>query len=58
MTYTASIPLTGGDFWQKVSLTAGDFKNEFGKPLSLFSEGKKFTFDGAENVIFNNFLWI
>ena len=58
MTYTANVNLTGGDFWQKVSLTANDFKSEYGKPLSLFSEGKKFSFKGAETVIFNNFLWI
>lgn len=58
MTYTAKVNLKGGDFWSKVCLTANDFKSEYGKPLSLFSEGKKFSFDGAENVIFNNFLWI
>ncbi len=56
--FSASVKLKGGDFWQKVSLTTSDFKNEFGKSLTLFSEVKKFSFDGAEGVLFNNFIWV
>ncbi len=56
--FSASVNLKGGEFWQKVSLTTADFKSVYGKPLSLFSECKKFTFEGAENVVFNNFIWI
>ena len=58
MTFTASVNMRGGEFWQKVSLSASDFKSEYGKPLSLFAEGKKLSFDKAETVVFNNFLWI
>ena len=56
--YTASVKLIGGEFWQKVSLSALDFKNQYGKHITLFAEGKKFSFAGCEKVIFNNFLWL
>lgn len=56
--YTATINLNGGECWQKISLSTADFKNQYGKHLSLFADGKKFTFDKCENVLFNNFLWL
>lgn len=56
--YTASINLNGGECWQKIALSTADFKNEYGKHLSLFADGKKFSFDQCENVLFNNFLWL
>ena len=56
--FTASVKLIGGEFWQKVSLSALDFKNQYGKHISLFADGKKISFAGCEKVIFNNFLWL
>lgn len=56
--HTAVINLNGGECWQKISLSTADFKNEYGKHLSLFADGKKFSFEQCENVIFNNFLWL
>ena len=56
--HTAVINLNGGECWQKISLSTADFKNQYGKHLSLFADGKKFSFEQCENVIFNNFLWL
>lgn len=56
--FRTKVVLTGGEFWQKVSLSASDFKSEAGKTLPIFSDGKRFSFENAENVIFNNLLWI
>lgn len=57
-TYTATINLNGGECWQKISLSTADFKNQYGKHLALFADGKKFTFEQCEKVLFNNFLWL
>ncbi|MBO7222086.1 MAG: hypothetical protein J6V37_03440 [Clostridia bacterium] len=56
--YTAIISLGGGECWQKISLSTADFKNQYGKHLSLFADGKKFSFEQCEKVLFNNFLWL
>ena len=56
--YTATINLNGGECWQKISLSTADFKSQYGKHLSLFADGKKFTFEQCENVLFNNFIWL
>lgn len=57
-TYSTDINLKGGEHWQAVSLDAQSFKNNKGKSLTRFSEINKFVFSGAENVIFNNILWV
>lgn len=56
--YRTKVSLSGGEFWQKVSLTASEFKSATGKSLALFADGKRFAFENAENVVFNNLLWI
>ncbi len=56
--YTAHTHLDGGEFWQKVLLDCGDFKSAEGKTLSSFQETKLFTIPKADNIVFNNFLWI
>ena len=56
--YTAIISLGGGECWQKISLSTADFKNQYGKHLALFADGKKFSFEQCEKVLFNNFLWL
>ena len=50
--------LTGGDFWQKVSLSAPECKDEIGKPLSRFGCCKQLIVSGAENAVFNNIVWL
>ena len=56
--YTATISLNGGECWQKISLSTADFKNQYGKHPALFADGKKFSFEQCENVLFNNILWL
>ena len=56
--YTATINLHGGECWQKISLSTADFKNQYGKHLGLFSDGKRYSIEQGENVLFNNFLWL
>lgn len=57
-TFTTKVSLEGGEFWQKVSLTASDFKSAEGRTLGVFSEIKQYVFSDANNVVFNNLLWI
>lgn len=57
-TYTAMKNLTGGEIWQRINFTAADFKSKDNKPLSVFSETEKAVFYDAENVIFNNIIWL
>ncbi|NLZ24983.1 MAG: hypothetical protein GX891_00780 [Clostridiales bacterium] len=56
--YTARVVLVGGELWQKVLLTAQDFKSEDGKTLSRFSDMEKAVFKNVANVIINNIIWI
>ncbi len=56
--FTAHTHLDGGEFWQKVLLDSSDFKSAEGKTLASFQETKLFTIPNADNVVFNNFLWI
>ena len=56
--YLATVKLDGGEFWQKINLTASDFKCADGKTLSVFSDSKRCVFSGAQDVLFNNMLWI
>lgn len=56
--FTATINLGGGECWQKIALSTSDFKNEYGKHMTLFAEAKKFSFDKCDGVLFNNFLWL
>ena len=56
--YECPVDLTGGDFWQKVKLSAAECKSEMGKTLSNFGVCKQLLISGAENVLFNNIVWI
>ena len=56
--YNCRVRLTGGDFWQKVKLSAADCKNENGRTLQKFGACKQLLISGAENVLFNNIVWI
>ncbi len=56
--FTARTHLDGGEFWQKVLLECTDFKSAEGKTLSSFQETKLFTIPNADDIVFNNFLWI
>lgn len=56
--YRCRIALKGGDFWQKVKLSAAECKNDEGRSLSRFGICKLMTIADAENVVFNNLVWI
>jgi len=56
--YYAYIDLDGGEFWQDILLDCSDFKSVEGKPLQDFNDSKLFKIKNADNMIFNNFLWI
>lgn len=56
--YSCRVKLTGGDFWQKVKLSASMFKSEEGRTLSKFGVCKQLIISDAENVVFNNLVWI
>lgn len=56
--YMAKVDLTGGDFWQKITLDCSDFKKANGKSLSSFSDTKVLTIMDAQDIILTNFLWI
>lgn len=56
--YECRVRLTGGDFWQKVSICAADCKCESGKTLQKFGICKQMLVSGAEDVLFNNIVWI
>ena len=56
--YSCHVELKGGDFWQKVSLSAPECKDEIGKPLSRFGCCKQLIVSGAENAVFNNIVWL
>ena len=50
--------LAGGDFWQKIKLSASDCKSEEGRTLSRFEFCKQLLISDAEDVLFNNLVWI
>lgn len=56
--YACRVRLTGGDFWQKVKITAADCKSAEGRTLSRFGVCKQLLISDAENVLFNNIVWI
>ncbi len=56
--YIARTKLIGGDFWQKVFVSATDFKSEEGRTLTKFAGAKVISLWDAKGLIFNNFLWI
>ena len=56
--YRGYVALQGGDFWQKIKLSASDMKSEEGRPLPRFGICKQMTIADAENVVFNNIIWI
>lgn len=49
---------TGGDFWQKIKISAAELKSDEGKPLPRFGMCKLLLISDAENVLFNNIVWI
>lgn len=56
--YGCRVKLSGGDFWQKIKLSAPEMKNAEGKPLTSFGATRLMVIKGAENVVFNNLVWI
>ena len=56
--YIARTQLLGGEFWQKVLVSATDFKSEEGRTLTKFGGAKVISLWDAKGLIFNNFLWI
>lgn len=56
--YSATVHLTGGEYWQNIILNSEDFKGEDGRPLLDYNETKLFSINDAKGLIFNNFLWI
>lgn len=56
--YGCTVKLAGGDFWQKVKLSASEMKNTEGKPLSSFGATRLMMIKDAEDVLFNNLVWI
>jgi len=56
--YHTIISLTGGEFWQKITLDAQDFKLSNGKALTSFKETKAIYIIHAEDIILTNFLWV
>lgn len=56
--YSCRIKLDGGDFWQKIKLSAPMFKSGEGRALPKFGICKQLIIADAENVVFNNLVWI
>ena len=56
--YFATITIGGTDEWIKVTLDAQDFKDKTLKPLRTWADIKVVSFVNAENVLFNNIIWI
>jgi len=56
--YSTVLDLTGGDFWQKITLDCSDFKTLNGKSLTSFTDTKVLTIVDAKDIILTNFLWI
>ncbi len=56
--YFAIISITANDEWIKLTLDAQNFKDNDSKPLRTWEFIKAFSFVDAENVIFNNIIWI
>lgn len=56
--YSCRVNLAGGDFWQKIKLSASDCKSEEGRTLSRFEFCKQLLVSDAEDVLFNNLVWI
>ena len=56
--FLCDVQLKGGEHWQPVALDASMFKSKKGKTLVKFADINKFSFMKAENVIFNNMLWV
>lgn len=56
--YSCKVTATGGDFWQKIKISAAELKSDEGKPLPRFGMCKLLLISDAENVLFNNIVWI
>lgn len=57
-TYSVTVELQGGEFWQKLLLECSDFKSSEGRTLQKFATSKLLTIHDVGGVILNNFLWI
>lgn len=56
--YSAVRTLTSSKKWQRLDFTISDFKNADMVSLKSWKSVKKFEITGAEEVLFNNILWI
>lgn len=56
--YKAIVNLVDTENWEQFSFTLNDFKNDNMTTLVNWDNIKKLTFANAENVIFNNIIWI
>lgn len=56
--YVASVELNCLGKWQRITLNVGDFKTTTMRTLKEWSNVKKLEIVNAENVLFNNFLWV
>lgn len=56
--FTLSKNIKGANAWQKVSFKSSDFKSATNKSLTKFSEIEKTVFENAENIVFNNILFL
>ncbi len=56
--YSVEKELPPSKKWQRLNFSASDFKNADHVSLKSWKSVKKFQITGAENVLFNNILWI
>ena len=56
--FFCEINISNSKNWQKFSMSVADFKDKDNKPLSSWQDIKAFSFVNAENIIFNNIIWI
>lgn len=56
--YACPLQLSGGEEWESRTLSAKDFKNEVGKPLGQFNDGKYITFSSKNLFCINNLIWL
>ncbi len=56
--YSCTVDIDGGENWNNVILSAKDFKNNVGIPLSQINLGYAITFNCSELFALNNLLWV
>ncbi len=56
--YSTLCELHGQNIWQKITIEAGEFRDAELKPMAGWDNLKQIRFLSAENILFNNILWV